>query len=368
MGKKNKDWLGATIGLSAFGFGSIVPGKAILGEGRAELLDAIGRHRSITAAAKIVGISYRKAWNMIQEINAAAGDPLVESAVGGVKGGGAQLTERGQFAVSVYQQIHQALHESAGEVLRRIVGSDRAATACVHLAAAISLQEVVGQLLSELVVGQLLSEFALRQPAIHVRVVYGASNELADHLLAGAPGDLFLSAEPRQLDRLDEAQRLLPRSRRLIASNGLTVIGPPKATPLKKLSELRGKNIRRIALAEPDCPLGGYSQARLKSAGLYDAIQSKILHVDNSRAVLSAVAAGTADVGIAFTQRCRAIGTLPHLVSNSSLPGGGYLCRWHHSRWLANGQRPKRSSISSPRQPPLNISAATACNQSKPEL
>jgi molybdate transport system substrate-binding protein len=267
-------------------------GKAILGEGRAELLDAIGRHHSITAAAKIVGISYRKAWNMIQEINAAAGEPLVESAVGGVKGGGAQLTARGQFAISVYQQLHQALHESAGGVLRRIVGSDNTGSACVHLAAAISLQEVVGQL---------LSEFALSQPTIHVRVVYGASNELADHLLAGAPGDLFLSAESRQLDRLEQAQRLVPRSRRLIASNGLTVIGPSTTTPLKKLSELRGKSIRRIALAEPDCPLGGYSQARLKSAGMYEAIQSKILHVDNSRAVLSAVAAGTADIGIAFS-------------------------------------------------------------------
>ncbi len=177
MGKKEKvawsqDW---TVGVRLWIERS---GKAILGEGRAELLDAIGRHRSITAAAKIVGISYRKAWNMIQEINAAAGDPLVESAVGGIKGGGAQLTERGQFAVSVYQQLHQALHESAGGVLRRIVGSDKAAAACVHLAAAISLQEVVGQL---------LSEFALRQPTIHVRVVYGSSNELADHLLAGAP-------------------------------------------------------------------------------------------------------------------------------------------------------------------------------------
>ncbi len=93
----------------------------------------------------------------------------------------------------------------------------------------------------------------------------------------------------------------MPRSRRLIASNGLAVIGPRGATAFKKLSELRGKEVRRIALAEPDCPLGGYSKARFKSAGLYDALQSKILHVDNSRTVLSAVAAGTADAGVAFT-------------------------------------------------------------------
>jgi molybdate transport system substrate-binding protein len=267
-------------------------GHAILGQGRAELLDAIGRHNSITAAAKSVGISYRKAWTMIQEINRAAGEPLVDAAVGGVKGGGAQLTDRGRFALAVYAQLHEALHESAAGVLRRVLSADKNSAACVHLAAAISLQEAVGQL---------LAQFALLQPAIHVRAVYGASNELADHLLAGDTGDLFISADARQLDRLDEAGRLLPRSRRLIAANGLTIIGKVGATPLKKIADLQSKKIRRIALAEPACPLGGYSQSYLQSVGLYDTLAAKILHVDNSRAVLSAVAADSADAGLAFS-------------------------------------------------------------------
>jgi len=64
---------------------------------------------------------------------------------------------------------------------------------------------------------------------------------------------------------------------------------------------LQSKKIRRIALAEPACPLGGYSQSYLQSAGLYKAVSPKILHVDNSRAVLSAVAAETADAGVAFS-------------------------------------------------------------------
>lgn len=265
---------------------------AVLGEGRAELLEAIGRHRSITAAAKSVGVSYRKAWNMIQEINRAAGQPLVESAVGGIKGGGAQLTDRGRFAVEVYQQLQQALHESAAGVLRRIIALDHSDSKCVHLAAAISLQEVVGQL---------LAEFALRQPAIHVRAVYGASNELADHLLAGAPGDLFISAEQSEIGRLEKAGRLQPRSSRVVATNGLAVIGPRGATIFKKITDLKSKTIRRLVLAEPACPLGGYSQTYLQSIGLLEALAPKVLHVDNSRAVLSAVAARAADAGIAFS-------------------------------------------------------------------
>ena len=61
-------------------------GKAVLGEGRAELLAAIGEHHSITKAAKSTGMSYRRAWNLVQDVNAAAGEPLVAAAVGGTEG------------------------------------------------------------------------------------------------------------------------------------------------------------------------------------------------------------------------------------------------------------------------------------------
>jgi molybdenum ABC transporter molybdate-binding protein len=284
-------------------------GHAVLGQGRAELLAAIGRQHSITAAAKTVGISYRKAWSMVQEVNQSAGEPFVESVVGGMKGGGARLTERGRLAVEVYQQLHQALHESAAGVLQQITIPHKNASPGIHLAAAISLQEVIGEF---------LAEYALQEPTVRVRVVYGASNELADHLLSGAQGDLFISAEASEITRLEEAGRLVAHSRRMVATNGLAVIGPQGGTALKRPDDLLGKKIRRIALAEPACPLGGYSQAYLRKAALYDALLPKLLHVDNSRAVLSAVAAGTADAGVAFSSdaqragRCQTWFQIPH--------------------------------------------------------
>ena len=189
-----KDW---TVGMRAW---IERRGQAVLGQGRAELLEAIGQRHSITAAAKAAGMSYRRAWNMIQETNKAAGETLVEAAVGGIKGGGAQLTERGKFAVEVYRQLHTALHESAAGVLRRIISPTEDALPCVHLAAAISLQEVTAQL---------LAEYALARPAVRVRALYGASNELAEHVLAGAPCDLFISAEVSVIDRLDGADLLV---------------------------------------------------------------------------------------------------------------------------------------------------------------
>src|SRR5436309_3205065 len=96
-------------------------GSAVLGQGRAELLAAIGQHSSITKAAKAAGMSYRRAWSLVQEMNEAAGEPLVEAAVGGVQGGGAVLTERGKFALKVYEQVHQSMVHSAADVLQRVV-------------------------------------------------------------------------------------------------------------------------------------------------------------------------------------------------------------------------------------------------------
>ncbi|HEY4233119.1 MAG TPA: molybdate ABC transporter substrate-binding protein [Lacipirellulaceae bacterium] len=266
-------------------------GQAVLGEGRADLLAAIDAHHSITKAAKSMRMSYRRAWNLVQEVNAAAGEPLVEAAVGGTKGGGAKLTERGRLAVNLYEQIRGSLNETAAGILQRTLDPRADAALCVHLAAAISLQEALGQI---------LAEYALEKPTVRVRAIFGASNELADHLLAGAPGDLFISAEVSEIDRLEVAKLLAPKSRCTVAANGLAVVGAKGAAVLSNIKSLAERRIKRIALAEPACPLGKYSRDYLKSVKVEGLLADKILHVDNSRAVLAAVVSGVADVGIAF--------------------------------------------------------------------
>jgi molybdate transport system substrate-binding protein len=181
--------------------------------------------------------------------------------------------------------------ESAAVVLQR-TGASGKRSAALHLAAAISLQEAVGQI---------LAEFALRQPGVRVRAIFGASNELADQLLAGSPGDVFISADAATLDRLDSANRLVADSRRTLAHNGLAVISRPRTARLSKISDLLSKRFRQVAFAEPACPLGHYSKSYLAKARVYDALLPKMLHVDNSRAVLAAVASGSADAGVAFS-------------------------------------------------------------------
>ena len=283
-------------------------GQAVLGEGRADLLAAIGEQHSITKAAKSMRMSYRRAWNLVQDVNAAAGEPLVEAAVGGTHGGGAKLTDRGRLAVEVYEQIRASLNETAAGVLQRTLDPRADAIPCIHLAAAISLQEALGQI---------LAEYALEKPTVRVRAIFGASNELADHLLAGAPGDLFIAAEVSEIDRLDAAKLLVSKSRSTIAANGLAIVGAKGAIMLSGIKSLADKSIKRIAVAEPACPLGNYSQGYLRSAGVYDKLAPKFLAVDNSRAVLAAVVSGAADVGVAFAsdaaraERCDTLLSIP---------------------------------------------------------
>jgi len=77
----------------------------LLGEGRIELLQLIGEHGSISTAAKTMGMSYKKAWRLIDDMNKNAPNPLVEQKVGGKGGGGTSLSPAGENAIKVYQKL-----------------------------------------------------------------------------------------------------------------------------------------------------------------------------------------------------------------------------------------------------------------------
>lgn len=92
------------------------PGGARLGPGRADLLEAIGRTGSISAAGRALGMSYKRAWTLVEALNAIFDEPLVASARGGARGGGAALTEAGQKVLALYRRIeNRAAEASAGE-------------------------------------------------------------------------------------------------------------------------------------------------------------------------------------------------------------------------------------------------------------
>lgn len=84
-----------------------------MGPGKADLLDAIASTGSISAAGRAMGMSYRRAWQLVDIMNRCFGEPLVRSAAGGQQGGGAHVTETG-FAVLVrYRAMQKAAAEAA---------------------------------------------------------------------------------------------------------------------------------------------------------------------------------------------------------------------------------------------------------------
>ncbi|OQW48376.1 MAG: hypothetical protein A4S16_01585 [Proteobacteria bacterium SG_bin6] len=97
-----------------------------LGPGKAELLEAIGREGSISAAARAMGLSYRRAWLMIDATNRAFAEPLVALHPGARIG--ATLTEEGRAVVTAYRALEAALAETGERHGRAILDRLRAAT------------------------------------------------------------------------------------------------------------------------------------------------------------------------------------------------------------------------------------------------
>ncbi len=82
-------------------------GNILLGEGRVSLLKAIEITGSLTQAAKSIGMSYKKAWYLIDAVNSRAEKPVTTSSIGGKGGGGAKLTAYGKSLVNTFDTINE---------------------------------------------------------------------------------------------------------------------------------------------------------------------------------------------------------------------------------------------------------------------
>ena len=95
-------------------------GDAIaIGPGKIALLEAVASTGSITAAAKSLDMSYRRAWLLMDELNRSLREPALDSAKGGSSGGGSALTESGLALIELYRRIEeQALRCNEAEIAR----------------------------------------------------------------------------------------------------------------------------------------------------------------------------------------------------------------------------------------------------------
>ncbi|GLU44579.1 winged helix-turn-helix domain-containing protein [Allomuricauda sp. NBRC 101325] len=99
-----------------------IDGKKFFGPGRVQLLQMINEHGSLSKAAKEMGMSYRKAWAMVDDLNARGKTPFVILHKGGVSGGGAELTPEAQQLLQAYSELTKELEQAIASKQEKILG------------------------------------------------------------------------------------------------------------------------------------------------------------------------------------------------------------------------------------------------------
>ena len=95
----------------------VLDGAVAMGPGKVELLEGIAETGSIAAAGRRMGMSYKRAWLLVEEMNAMFTGPLVDAAKGGAGVGGATVTSLGQRMLSAYRDLEAAAAKAGAREL-----------------------------------------------------------------------------------------------------------------------------------------------------------------------------------------------------------------------------------------------------------
>jgi molybdate transport system substrate-binding protein len=136
-------------------------------------------------------------------------------------------------------------------------------------------------------------------------ISYASSMTLARQIEAGAPAEIFVSADAASMDYLAERRLIDPASRVDLFGNSLVVVAPA-SSPLQELAFAKEAFLAalgegRIATGDPaSVPAGKYAKAALEKLGLWSALEARFAFADNVRSALVFVARGEAPLGVVY--------------------------------------------------------------------
>jgi len=138
-----------------------------------------------------------------------------------------------------------------------------------------------------------------------VIVSYGASNALAKQIEAGAPADVFISADLDWMDYLDQHKLLAPNTRANLLHNTLVLIAPASSSSTLKIAPNFGLaqalGSERLAMANPDSvPAGKYGKSALENLGVWKSVENHIARAETVRAALALVSRSESPFGIVY--------------------------------------------------------------------
>lgn len=130
---------------------------------------------------------------------------------------------------------------------------------------------------------------------------FAASNTLVRQIEAGAPADVFFSADDAQMDVLAKQGLIDPTTRTALLGNSLVIVTAPAGPVIANVADLAGESVRRISVGNPKAvPAGVYAKTYLEKQGLWNALQPKLIPAESVRAALAVVESGNAEAGIVY--------------------------------------------------------------------
>jgi molybdate transport system substrate-binding protein len=177
--------------------------------------------------------------------------------------------------------------------LALLVVAPLACAAELTVSAATSLSQVFGEL---------AGQFERAHPGTIVLLNSGASGALLQQLARGAPVDVFATADHETMDRAAAQGLISDAERHDFAANRLVVVVPAgSALQLASLSELEAAPVRRLALGIPSSvPAGRYAKQALEDAGVWEALERRVVGAQNARQALDYVARGEVEAGLVY--------------------------------------------------------------------
>jgi molybdate transport system substrate-binding protein len=164
----------------------------------------------------------------------------------------------------------------------------------ITVSAAISLKNVFEE------IGKIFME---KHAGAKVVFNFGGSGDLARQIEAGAPVDVFASAAQKDMDDIEKKDLVAANSRKDFAKNVVVLVKPTDTIiPLQTLTDLKNKEIKKIAIGNPKTvPAGRYAEQALRHFNLWDTIREKLVYAENVRQALDYVARGEVDAGLVYS-------------------------------------------------------------------
>lgn len=154
--------------------------------------------------------------------------------------------------------------------------------------------------------GEAVVEWGRKQKTpVEVQTIYGSSGQIAAQIRAGAPLDLFLSADIGIVEKLETEGLTLKNSSHVYAFGRLAVISP-KILQISTLADLSQPAVKHLVIAHPQtAPYGRAAREALQQAGLWQMLENRVVQAESVRQALQQVISGNADAGLVSLGQAR---------------------------------------------------------------